>query len=326
MSVDPLEQRLTDLTVATPDPGRVSGWVLSRPHRSSRGRVLRLPAAGLAAIVLFAAVMYFAPVTAAVLASVPIGGDLLREAGLAGAAGKVTSVGARSASSGFAVTLVGAYADSDRTVLLLEASPAITAPGNATLVDQFGRSYPMQSGIADARTGDLILQFDPLAWPDTILGARMTLRFDQVQSFYYDPALGDWAIGASVSGSWSLPASLGVDEATTLGSPPAGRVGGIDCTFSNVRASSATIVLDIEMRGVTPSDLDRRIADGGKGKPVFELALVDPGGNIVTSSWSFNTDPGGTVVHLVGFRDLAGPYKLRVVYLGDVLERTLQVP
>ena len=200
MSLDPLEQRLTHIELDTPDPGRISARVLTLRPKARRASVLRVPAVGLGTIALALAVLYFVPAAAAALAGMPGGGDLLREAGLAGAAGKVTMVGAVAESSGYRITLVGAYADSERTVLLLRTSPSAT-PDFATmgLTDQFGRSYPMQSGSSDGRTGDLILQFDPLGWPDGTTGARVTLRLNSVHRFAYDSAARDWRNGPPVA-------------------------------------------------------------------------------------------------------------------------------
>jgi len=108
VSLDPLEQRLTHIELDTPDPGRISARVLTLRPKARRVSVFRVPAVGLATIALALAVLYFVPAAAAALAGVPGGGDLLREAGLAGAAGKVTTVGAVAESSGYRITLVGA--------------------------------------------------------------------------------------------------------------------------------------------------------------------------------------------------------------------------
>jgi len=330
VSLDPLEQRLTHIELETPDPGRVSARVLTLRPKARRVSVFRVPAVGLGTIALALAVLYFVPAAAAALAGVPGGGDLLREAGLAGAAGKVTTVGAVAESSGYRITLVGAYADSERTVLLLRTSPSAT-PDFATmrLTDQFGRSYPMQSGSSDGRTGDLILQFDPLGWPDGTTGARVTLRLNSVHRFAYDSAARDWRNGPPVAGTWTLQASIGIDEAVTLATPSAGQLGGVTCTFGAARASAATIVIDVYMHGVTPDQLEQRIPDGGKGLPVFQLLLIDPTGDVVTQSYGLSPasqTSDGTVIHLVGFRSVPGNYTVRVVYQGVELDRVLRVP
>lgn len=325
MSVDPLEQRLTRLELKTPDPGRTSARVLALRRRRGGRRLIRIPALGLAAAAFAVAILYFVPVADAALAGVPVGGDLLREAGLAGAAGRVTSVGAIANSSGVKLTLVGAYADGVRTVLLLSAAPSIT-PGDASLTDQFGRTYSMQSGYADGRTGDLIFQFDPLGWPDSMVGARLTLRVNHVSLFFYDASKGDWTVGPPIAGAWALSAGLAVDDAAGIPAPSPGRVGGVTVTFANAHASPATIVIDVDLRGVTPEDLGRRIPDGGKGQAIFGVFISAPDGEVVTQSYGLDPSRDGTVVHLVAFRTIGGNYSLRVVYQGDALVRILRVP
>ncbi len=326
MSLDPLEQRLTQLELETPDPGRISARALTTRRKARRAKLIRVPAVGLGVIALAVAVLYFVPATAAVLAGTPIGGDLLREAGLAGAAGRVTAVGAMADSSGFRLTLVGAYADSTRTVLLMRSSPAITPDAQAVLTDQFGRTDPMQSGYADARTGDLILQFDPLGWPNSVIGARLTLHISQVKSFYYDASASDWKVGPPVAGDWTTRATLGVDEGASLVAPSAGQVGGAECTFGAARSSDATIVVDIYMHGVTPAQLDTRIPDGGKGRAVFDVSLVDPNGDQSPDGYRLSPSSDGTIVQLIAFRSIAGNYQLRVTYQGGELDRVLRVP
>ncbi len=326
MSLDTLEQRLTHLELATPDPGRISARVLTSRRKTRRSSLIRVPAVGVAVIAMAVVVLYFAPATAAALAGTPIGGDLLREAGLAGAAGRVTAVGAVADSSGFRLTLAGAYADSTRTVLLMRSSPAVTPDAQAVLTDQFGRTYPMQSGYADARTGDLIFQFDPLGWPISLIGARITLHISQVKSFYYDASISDWNIGPPVAGDWTTRATLGVDEGASLVAPSGGQVGGAQCTFGAARSSDATIVVDIYMHAVTPEQLDTRIPDGGKGKAVFGVSLIDPNGIGSSDTYSLNANADGTVVQLIAFRSIPGNYQLRVTYLGGELDRVLRVP
>ena len=83
------------------------------------------------------------------------------------------------------------------------------------------------------------------------------------------------------------------------------------------------------MHRVTPDQLDRRIPDGGKGQPVFQVLLIDPSGDVVTQSYGLSPasqTSDGTVIHLVGFRSVPGNYTVRVVYQGVELDRVLRVP
>ena len=325
MSLDPLEQRLTGLTVDAPDAGRITSRVLSLPVQRRRRQAFRLPAVGLASIALVLLVIYFVPTADAVLAELPVAGDLLREAGLSGAGDRVTAVGAVSESSGFKLTLVGAYADSTRTVLLLRAEPAII-PGDGLLTDQFGRTYHESSGFGDARTGDLVMQFEPVAWPDALTGARITLRLTQVRSFYHEAATDQWLTGPQVAGNWTLGAILGVDEGRTLTPPAPGSAGGAGFTFTAVRATSATIQVEIDVTGATAADLDRRIPDGGKGTAVFDIHLFDTTGTEATSGYGLSETPNGAHIELLGYRFVAGAYELKISYQGAELDRMLNIP
>ena len=332
MAIDTLEQRLTDLVIGAPDAGRVTALVLSRP-RAPRKRVLpRLMALGAVTVVIAAGVFYFVPAAGAALADAPIAGDLLRDAGLTGAGTQVTSVGAVASSSGVRLQLIGAYADSTRTVLLLHANPAVDpfgVPGyDIQLTDQFGRSYNMQSGQTDSRTGQVIVQFEALAWPDALTGARITFKVTAVQrtcvaaAFCSDPV----PDGPMVAGSWVLPATLGVDEGTVLPMPAAAQLGAARFQFTSVRSSTATIGIEIQVTGATFSDLEQRIPDGGKGTPVFAIDLFSPTGDVADAGYSVGEDLQGPIIQFLGYRSGSGEYRLHISYRGSEVDRVLTVP
>ena len=182
MTTDALEQRLSDLALEAPDAGRVTARVLSLAVTPRRRHLARVVTLAVATLALMLAVLYFVPVADAVLADTPIAGDLLRDAGLAGAGDRVTAVGAVATSSGYRLELVGAYADSTRTVLLIHAEPGIGLSGTGPeLTDQFGRTYQMHGATGNFLTGNVALQFEALGWPDGITGARITLHITTVE-------------------------------------------------------------------------------------------------------------------------------------------------
>src|SRR5712692_1907354 len=181
MTIGLLEERLQNLSVDTPDAGRVAALVLSRASRRRTRRLPRALGAGAATIALLVLVAYFVPAADLALANVPVAGEVLRYAGLVGAADRITAVGAVSTSSGYRLKLVAAYADSSRTVLLLNADPPIQPATSVTLTDQFGRTYQWQNGTSDSNTGAWVMQFEGPAWPDSVTGARLTLHFSQLQ-------------------------------------------------------------------------------------------------------------------------------------------------
>ncbi|MDQ6722605.1 MAG: hypothetical protein M3003_17685 [Candidatus Dormibacteraeota bacterium] len=331
MNTDSLERRLTDLTFEAPDPGRITARVLSMEDRPRRRQVPRLIALGVATLVIAASVLYFVPAADAALAGAPVAGDLLRDAGLVGAGNRVTSVGVVADAAGFRLQLVGAYADSARTVLLLRADPAILPLGavDAQLTDQFGRTYHMQAGQSDSRTGQVIVEFEALAWPDALTGARIKLAVTAVEkacpfsAFCSDPV----SPGSVVRGSWMLPAVLGVDEGTALPMPAVARLGDATYRFTDVRATQATIAVDIEITGITIADLEQIAPTGGKGTPRFSIELVGPNGEFASASYLTSEDLQGVHVHFLGYRFAPGEYHLHVSYLGSGdFERVLSVP
>lgn len=322
MSIDLLEHRLENLTVETPDAGRVTARVLSRVAERRRRRWPRVAALGVANLALLLLVGYFIPAADTALASVPFAGDVLRQAGLVGAADRITSINAVSTSSGYRVELLAAYADAARTVLVMRANPGVSPAFNhMQLTDQFGRSYQFQNGFSDSRNGDLVLQFEPLAWPDQITGARITFHMSRVGS-------GDPAAPVPVDGSWTFVAVLGVDEGTALPLPDSANLGVAHFQFTSVRYTPASVVIDVEITGISMADLGRVIPDRGKGTPAFAYYLIDPNGDIVSGASSFNEDLRGGHLHFVGFRSgHAGDYTLRVSYVGaGQFERVLHVP
>jgi hypothetical protein len=324
MTTDLLEHRLENLAVETPDPGRVSARVLARAPRPRRRRWPRIALSSVATFVLLALVAYFVPAADLVVAKVPLAGDWLRDAGLVGARDRITMVGSSASSSGYTVTLVGAYADSTRTVLLVHSNPP-SIPGGGfetVLQDQFGRSYQFQGSVTDTRTGDETMQFEPLAWPDALTGARITL---QISSIDTATATGP---RTSVAGTWTLRATLGVDVAQALPLPEPASLGAANFRFTSVTYTPATIEVDIEVTGVSADYLWRRIPDGGKGKLALQIELVDPSGQVINGNGGSGGDQSATQIRFFGFRESgAGSYLLRVTLVGDgTFERVLKIP
>jgi hypothetical protein len=324
MTTDLLEQRLENLAVETPDPGRVSARVLARAPRPRRRRWPRVALSAVATVVLLALMAYFVPAADLVVAKVPIAGDWLRDAGLVGARDRITMVGSSASSSGYTVTLVGAYADSTRTVLLVHSNPA-SIPGSGfetVLRDQFGRNYQFQGSVTDTRTGDEAMQFEPLAWPDALTGARITL---QISSLETATATGP---GTNVAGSWTLRATLGVDVAQALPLPQPANLGSAAFRFTSVTYTPATIEVDMEVTGVSGDYLWRRIPDGGKGTMALQVDLIDPNGQVINGNGGSGGDQSSTQIHFFGFRESGGGnYLLRVTLVGDgTFERVLKIP
>jgi hypothetical protein len=340
VTLDVLEQRLADLTIETPDPGRITARALSlaaKPKRPSFGRVAVVAVATLG---LMLGVLYFIPRTDAVLADTPIAGDLLRDAGLAGAGDRVTAVGAISLSSGYRLELIGAYADSTRTVLLVHTEPGILFAGSGPdLKDQFGRTYYLHGAETNGLTGNIVLTYDALAWPDAITGARITLVSTAVEPWACAIPPGGTSLdavcrkGEPVSGSWTLPATIGIDEGTVLALPASARLGPADFQFMSVVSTPATIRVDLEVTGMSYGDLYKRVPDGFKGRELFNIELIGPDGvsSMGNGAGDSSDNLTGSVIqiHLWWPRDgsASGDYRLRVTYEGlGHFDRVLHIP
>jgi hypothetical protein len=340
MTPDLLEQRLAGLTVAAPDTVRVTARVLSLAAKPQRRHFGRVAALAVATLSLMLGVLYFVPRTDAVLADTPIAGDLLREAGLAGAGDRVTAVGAVSMSSGYRLELIGAYADSTRTVLLIHAEPAILFGAvGPDLKDQFGRTYYLHGGETNGLTGDIVLTYVALAWPDAITGARITLISTAVEPITCSVPPGGTPLnavcntGQPVTGSWTLPATVGIDEGTVLALPAPARLGPANFRFMSVVSTPATITIGLEVTGMSYGVLYKRVPDGGKGRQAFNVELIGPdgvsmGGNGVGNASNNLT---GTRIQIGLYwprnASAAGDYRLRVTYEGlGEFDRVLHIP
>jgi hypothetical protein len=164
------------------------------------------------------AAAYFAPSYGQALAAAPvlrgIADPLLQAFGLT----EKNAVGINSSatSNGHTIRLVTGYADALRTVMLFEIDGrGLTGnpkqyglhPGDYgiaegfTLTDQFGHTYQPSGG-----TGPTELQFEPLVWPASKVGARLTLHVTGLQ----EPVLnGPKAPTSTVlAGHWTLNTTL----------------------------------------------------------------------------------------------------------------------
>ena len=239
-TVELLEQRLLELALESPDAARVSAKVLAGPRRR-RIHVPRVASGLVGVVLLITLIAYFVPAADTAVASrVPWTGEIMQWAGLVGASDRITYVNAAATSSGYRLELQGAYADSTRTVLLMHAEPAIAVASDAVITDQFARTYRISGSSSNLLTGDIVMQFEPLAWPDPITGARITLHVSQLGTSSSD----------TVYGTWELTAALGVDVGKPLPLPAPADLGPAHFRFTSIVYTPATIEVDIEVTGV----------------------------------------------------------------------------
>lgn len=326
MTTDLLEERLRDLSFDTPDAGRVTARVLSRRHEKRASRAPRFAAMVAALLLIVVGVIYFVPAADLALANVPVAGDALHDAGLVGARDRITYVGTETTSSGYRLKLVAAYADSTRTVLLMHADPTAFMGGSFTeLTDQFARTYRITGGSGNILTGDFSMQFEPLAWPDAITGARITLHMTELDTATLAGP------GPRIAGTWTLPALIRVDQANALPIPAPADLGPAHFRFTSVTYTPATIAVDMVVSGVSPEELGRNVPGygGNKGAPALMTFLIDPQGQVINGNGEESGDAFGSYhVRWLGFRlGGAGRYTIRVSLYGEgEFERVITIP
>ncbi len=330
-----LEDRLTELELRMPDtlPLRILGHAAQTSERevTSVRRRPRWATVALAIGLLIAVVSgasFYAPRFAQALADAPIVGTAigpaLRSAGLAGLQGRFTVLDSRATSSGYAVRLVAGYADNNQTVLVLRVDPPDhNAFGRTQLTDQFGRTIAFSGGMSDARTGNNVLIFQALPWPDSSLGARLHLHISTLE-----------AAGSNqpVAGDWTLQGTISVEPSRALPLPAAGMLGDSTVRFTKVEATSATVSVYLEISGPVATQLDRMVGPTipyvAKPHFAFSSELVDANGQpatLLNGTGSTSSGPaqiwaGWVITH-------PGDYQLRIAYEGvGSFERTITIP
>ena len=321
MTVETLEKRLHELDVETPDAGLITARVLSRQTPQRRPGVPRLAAAPVTLVALVVLVAYFAPAADIAIAERSHwSGEILQWAGLVGASDRITAVDETARSSGYRLTLQGAYADSSRTVLIMHSDPAIASTDgvSTTLTDQFARTYHFSGSASNSLTGDLVMTFEPLQWPDSLLGARIALHVHQVTT----PAR------TNVDGTWNLTAALGVDAARPLPPPAPGDLGRAHVRFTSASYTPATIEIRLEVTGVPGEELSRWVPNGGKGEPAFLVKIIDPDGQLIGGSFTGPNSPYPNPIAASAYRESGGgQYTVLVSYYGyGSFTRLLTIP
>jgi len=319
----PLARRLAALEI--PVPPTLVPRALARRHAGAHatrlGALPRLSAATALAVLALTAASYFAPRFSQALADAPVvgfaTGPLLRSVGLAGIAGRMTAFSGSATSSGYGVTLIGGYADPIRTILVLRVQPAgRNLYEEITLRDQFGRRMELHGAVTNDETGEEILEFDPVAGPAGMLGARLTLHASVLTA----PGGRD-----RLAGDWQLQAVIALDESRTLAIPAPGRIGAMTVTFTTVTASPTAIDVRLQVRGGVPGALTKVIPDALKGHPAFRLELWGPDGT-PAQPLTVDVDEASGSVDAVWARSLAGTYRLVVAYAETgTFERSIQV-
>jgi hypothetical protein len=278
-----------------------------RARRARRIQVTTLRLAMAAGLVVAAnlGIAYFSPGYARALASAPLIGavsrPVLQSAGLTGA--EFTPLDGVARSSGHTVQLISGYADPVRTVLFVSVDGKQPALGSKTshdyeleayLTDQFGHRYN------GASTGNGWLEFQPLKWPASAVGARLTLHVANLMQTWN---------GQEIAGDWTIHLTL--FEQTThsrdLAPPQAVSSGGLEYRITSIRLSYLAIKLRWSVGGPAVSAWRTALVPPGPGQaPTFpdfaRFTLYDPHGRPVESfsGWGFTGEAAGSTgpVHL----------------------------
>jgi hypothetical protein len=215
-------------------------------------------AAALVVAILFVNLVaaYFAPRYGQALADAPIMGGIaspvLRYSGLD--ASQITKLNVSATSSGHTIKLVGAYADTERTVLLMEVDgKPLELPSKqrsccyaeGTLVDQFALEYQrVFSPDPQAMT------FKPLVGPASKLGARLKLHITQLNGLRREIQV--------ISGDWTLNVTLIQQAGKVLAAPDPVTANGITYTITSVRLSGTQVKIAFSLIG-PPIDEYRKL-------------------------------------------------------------------
>lgn len=334
MQDDPLGRRLATLGLTTP-PDLIARVLAASPaqHRRATGRPLwaTLGMAGILLVGALTAATYFAPRFQQALADSPLVGSaitpLLQGLGLEPLTGRFHEVHAVSTSAGYQMQIVGAYADENETYFAVRMTPALpTYPSDATLTDQFGRNLQLQGGTTDLVSGNAIWNFAGVGWPDTVVGARLTLHVRSLDVASDPPHV--------LQGNWTLHPTIAIEPGKPYAGPlPAdGTLDNSSIRFTRVQASAATVQVQMQIG----EPLSKRLGDTvgsvvpgvSKPHPAFDVRLLRVDGTDVQGlREEEHSSLGGTDVSVIWLRPAPGTYRLVVSYEGiGQIERPLQLP
>jgi hypothetical protein len=194
------------------------------------------------------------PSYATALAKAPLvggfAGPLLRAAGLT--TEQLTPASSKATSHGHTLAVVGGFADTTRTVVVIQVDGKNTPLGKTvagyvaasgmyhghltdpTLRDQYGHSYDIAGGVGQ----DLF--FGPLVGRAADGPVRLTLLVPTI-NFNAAHRAGTPAKGESVNGDWIVRLTLTQHPAVTIPSPAPVKVGDITYTIKSIQVSGTFV-------------------------------------------------------------------------------------
>jgi hypothetical protein len=359
-SIEEVETRLRSLPASVelrPGDDRALGEIhlWPRPDSPRRARPVAIRVVGGVAATVIAILLinviaaYFAPKYERALADTGVGAisqRLLSAFGLK--AGDVTAVSDSATSAGHTLKLVGAYADGLRSVLFIEidgrglgGNPKQYGlhPGDwginyddITLTDQFGHSYG-GAGLG----GPSDLQFQPLAWPASEVGGRLTLHITGIWAMWKFLKQGPNNTEAlTTHGDWSLHVTLISAPYHTITLPAPVHSPMADYTFTGISASETEMVLhwtvggpandQVRAQQSTPLSANTDPMANPLMRDYFTPRVFDAGGSEVRmQDWGF-TWPKTGPAHGEMTVFINGPGRYRIQLGGAVDSLWVDVP
>jgi hypothetical protein len=198
----------------------------------------------------------------------PIPAQDLAAAGLAGVADLVTPLQLASTDSGRTITLIAAYADVARTVLIFRESPDMGLP-SATVSDDQGLINAGGSAGAirsPGVRGDYYVALDEGARLGGDGKAHLAIAVSHLT--VWTPA------GGSVDGNWAFNVALNLQPGQALPAPNQFKLGMWKVTIERLELTPAVVRLQAVVNGASP------VMVVGPGIGAF-VELVDAAGNVV---------------------------------------------
>jgi hypothetical protein len=303
-----LHTRLRSLRIEPPEDLAARALARRRqasgPYRSASRRSLRIAIAVAAMALAFASNLpaaYLFPRYGEALANAQVIGavsrPVLRAAGLAEA--QLTAADEVAVSGTHSLHLIAAYADTYRTVLLVEVDgqpmqldrkplppPTGLAIAELRLTDQFGHVYQ------DSRPSPFSpLEFGPLAGLAGAQGARLTLHVTRLER----TAIGSVRPSAVIDGDWTLRATVFQQPSRVLAVPVPGSIDDTRYTVTYVHLSSSLLQLRVRVTGSAVKKWDALRPPGPQADAAAQRAFGERLGHLVSTYYSaVLVSPDGT--------------------------------
>jgi hypothetical protein len=331
----------SDRFQASPDlEGRVLRALSARPRVRARFVLPSAPiparlVAALGALVVLA-LGVAVPVAAAPSGLAVIPRQVLGEVGAAPVVERLMPIQASATSSGYTMSLVSAYADDARTILVLRIRPTLRGAilDQSYVVDSTGHRMDLRDEFPNDN-GYYVASFEPMR-SHRSARAKLTLYTPRLA---VGPGLGQ----ATVYGSWILQFTVTPQGGRTLPIPAPGQAGTMNVTFGSVHAVPGALAISVTTRGAAVGSWWAAcpyVRGGGQldinGCAVDVVSVYDANGNSMRLLGGFEGDAQvvngtvvPTVVHWTGMFEAPQPGQYRVVISAPdrrTLERIVRVP